>query len=284
MTPAIRLFHRDSNRHFIVAGGEVYADHKRIRRITRDDRISGSLEGVTRDELLQAARYFTTLYDIPVEGTANVDRSIRSSGLLNRKEIQQLQFDPAGVPAVRTALERHLDFFDAESLDGRITLGENWRAWRRLGYSFFTALIGALGAAILFGRIRDGLAIDIARISEKRPQKSSGLYDSNGQVDDVLLAEYLTAFREHASHGVITQDEARAILDRKASLGWVSTRQFASLFGLCTLLNRNEKVITERQFAALFDGSLLYLAASIPDQHGRRRESRRAEGAAASSL
>jgi hypothetical protein len=284
MTPAIRLFHHDSNRHFIVAGGEVYADHKRIRRITRDDRISGSLDGVARDELLQAARYFTTLYDVPVDGTSNVDRSIRSSGLLNRKELEQLQFDPAGVPAVRTALERHLDFFDAETLDGRITLGENWRAWRRLGYSYFKALIGSLGAAIIFGQIRDGLAIDIARISEKRPQNSSGLYDSNGQVNEALLAEYLTAFREHASHGVITQDDARAILDRKASLGWVSTRQFASLFALCTLLNRHEKVITERQFVALFDGSLLYLAASIPDQHGRRRESQRVEGAAATSL
>jgi len=274
MTPtAMRLFHRDSNRHFIVAGSEVYADRNRARRITRDDRMNGSLDGVTRDELLAAAAYFTTAYELPVEGTPNVDRSIRSAGLLNALEREQLTRDPAGVPAVRTALERHLDFFDAESFDGRITLGENWRGWRRLGYSYLRSLIGTLGAAIIFGRLRDRLAIDIARIAEKRPEKSSGLYDSNGQVNEALLAEYLTAFREHASGGVITQDEALAILDRKASLGTVSKRQFTSLFGLCTLLNRNEKVITERQFAALFDGSLLYLAASIPDNHGRRRAS-----------
>jgi patatin-like phospholipase/caleosin-related protein len=270
--PALRLFHGDTNRHFIVAGGDVYADRDRIRRIRRSDRMLEPLDGVTREEVLAAAAYFTNLYELPVEGTASINRSIRSAGLLNRREIDQLENDPAGIPAVRTALERHLDFFDAESFDGRITLGENWRGWRRLGYGYLRSLIGTLGAAIIFGRIRDRLAIDIARIKDKRPQKSSGLYDVNGHVNDALLTEYLTAFREHASHGVITQAEAMAILGRKADLGSVSKRQFKSLFGLCTLLNRNEKVITERQFAGLFDGSLLYLAASIPGDDGRRRQ------------
>lgn len=277
--PAIRLFHRDSNRHFIVAGANVYADRDRVLRISRQDRMNEALDGVTHGELLEAAAYFMKWYEAPVEGTPNVDGSFRSAGLLNRVEVDQLERDPAGVPAVRTALERHLDFFDSETLDGRITLGENWRAWRRLGYSYLKSLIGTLGSAIIFGRIRERFAIDIARITEKRPRHASGLYDSNGQVDDALLKEYLSAFRERASGGFVSQADALAIIGRKANLGAVSRRQFKSLFRVCTRLNRNQKVITERQFAALFDGSLLYLADSMPDRHGRRRLTRRPSSA-----
>jgi len=277
--PAIRLFHRDTNRHFIVAGTEVYADRKRVRRISSHDRMLGPIDGVTPNMLRDAADYFTTLYEAPIDGTPNVDHSFRSAGPLSRVEVQQLERDPDGVPAVRTALERHLDFFDCDSFDGRITLRENWRGWRRLGYGYLKSIIGTLGAAMIFGRIRDGFAIDIARIKEKRRGQSTGLYDANGQVNEALLQQYLAAFRQKARYGVITQDDAAAIIESRADLGMVSKRQFKSLFGLCTRLNRNQKVITEHQFAALFDGSLLYLAASIPDAHGRRGLLRRPVGA-----
>src|SRR5262245_41095022 len=186
-SPAIRLFHRDTNRHFIVAEGEVYADRERVRRICREDRISEPLDGVSPEVLREAATYFTELYEMPSESTPNIDRSIRSAGLLSTLEIQKLQTDARGVPVVRTALERHLDFFDCDSFDGRITVRENWRGWRRLGYGFFKALFGTIGAAVIFGRIRDRFAIDIARINEKRRPKSTGLYDSNGQVNETLL-------------------------------------------------------------------------------------------------
>jgi hypothetical protein len=253
-----------------VAGGAVYAQRGRAPRITRGDRISEPVDGVTPRDLIAAAGYFAEWYEAPIHGTQSAHPGITCAGLLNLPDLQQLLTDDNGVTVVRTALERHLDFFDSETSDGRITIGENWRGWRRLGYGYLRSLIGTLGAAMAFGRIRHRFAIDIARINEKRKERRTGLYDANGQVNEGLLAQYLEEFDGKSSNGTITHEEALEIIERRGNPGWVSKRQFKSLFGLCARLNRNQKLITKDQFKRLFDGSLLYLAASIPNEHGRR--------------
>ena len=166
---------------------------------------------------------------LPVDGHRTLTARSGAPACSIEKELEQLTRDPAGVPAVRTALES----ISISSMPKPSTAASHSGELARVA----TPRIQLLQGTDRFARcrdhlwtIRDGLAIDIARIAEKRPKNSSGLYDSNGQVN-VLLADYLTAFREHASGGVITQDEALAILDRKASLGTVSKRQFKSLFG-----------------------------------------------------
>lgn len=197
---------------------------------------------------------------------------MRCAGRLNKVEAQRFHDDARGVPSVRTALERHLDFFDEDTADGRITIGENWRGWRRLGYGFFRSLIGTIGAAFIFGRIVNRFAIDIARIGEKRSHSSTGLYDHNGEVNEVVLAACMDEFRKTTPGGHVSQDKALEIVaERARPPGSVSIRQFKSLFDLCSRLNRNQKVITERQFEGLFNGYLLHLAGSIPDTKGQRR-------------
>jgi len=65
----------------------------------------------------------------------------------------------------------------------------------------------------------------------------------------------------------ISQEEARAIIERRASLGMVSSGQFRSLFKVCERVN-NGRTITREQFQMLFEGTLLVYAASYPGRDG----------------
>ena len=268
---AIRLFHASTDQYFIVKDGRVYTDLDDDNLISRQDTMTGPRKGVSPAELIAAADYFGALYETPYPGAPSLDRSIRSGGYLTLPELRQFEDTLTPVPSARTALERHLDFFDAGRRDGRVTIRENWSGWRRLGYGFFRSLMGTAGAAVLFGRLLEGFSIDIAHIKSKRPSKSTGIYDERGEVKRDLLDEYVAEFRKHATGGFTSQDKALEIIEAKAHPGTISRRQFKSLFDLCTRLNLSEKVINEEQFRGLFDGSLLYVAAAIPDSHGRRR-------------
>jgi hypothetical protein len=172
------------------------------------------------------------------------------------------------VPAKRPDLLGHLDFFDRRDGDGMISLGENYSSWRDLGYGVLKSLTLTVGSAVVFGRLADGMAIDVERIFEKRPRGSTGIYAPDGNVNQARLAEFAVMFDRSAT-GVLTHEELKHALDR-AQLGTVPRRQFQSLLLLTERLNRS-KTVTKSQFLGLFDNSLFWLAASIPDKHGRRR-------------
>ena len=152
MTRVLRILHTRSGRHFIVDGPKVYAERS-PGQIGPDGLMLGPDGGIDPQKLVNAAAYFTERYEEPCPGTPYVvDGDFICAGQLNVVETQRFK-DGRDVAAVRTALERHLDFFDRDTADGRITFGENWRGWRRLGYGFFRSLVGAIGAALVFGRI-----------------------------------------------------------------------------------------------------------------------------------
>ena len=52
--------------------------------------------------------------------------------------------------------------------------------------------------------------------------------------------------------------------------GLVSRGQFRSLFAVCRRMNGEREFITREQFIGLFDGSLLWRAASMTNSAGRR--------------
>jgi len=145
--------------------------------------------------------------------------------------------------------------------------------WRALGYGTFAAAVQAFGSGLVFGRIRDFLAIDIARIGEKRSgsDKRTRIYDDAGELDAAWLKLFLDDFDKAAQASrtlAISHDEALEIVQRYAAPGAVSRRQFGSLFKVCTRLN-NGKTITREQFQALFEGTFLVMAASFPERDGR---------------
>ena len=269
MAGLVRIYDREGRRHYVVDAGErIYADNGADWLIRRDTPADPQRHPVAR--LRAAAKFFDDYFLAPFSGIATDDGRFVSRGRLNSKEAGQ--FDAGmGIPCRRPALKEHLDFFDREPADGRITLRENFRGWRALGFGWFRAALQTFLSSLLFGRIADRFAIDIERIGEKRKGSSTGIYDANGELDPKRLAVFLGDFDRAANRCgtlAISHDAAKAILRRHARLGMVSSGQFRSLFALCERIN-DGKTITREQFEMLFEGSLLIHAASFPERDGR---------------
>lgn len=261
MAAPLRLRHAALG-HFIVAGVDVHADLDADGRISRDDRYDGEAAAALR----AGAAWLDAYFEPPFPGARSADPAISSGGPLNAVEAAAFA---AGrpVPAKRPDLLGHLDFFDRRDRDGRISLGENYRGWRDLGYGAWKAITLTIGSAVVFGRPGDGWAIDVERIGERRPRGSTRIYGPDGNVDQARLAEFAAAFD---GGGVLTHDQLRAALTAKAALGTVPRRQFESLCLLTERMN-GSKTVTREQFVGLFDNSLFWTAASLTDAAGKRR-------------
>jgi hypothetical protein len=196
-----------------------------------------------------------------VPGTKTPDGRFFVRGPLTQRERAALEAG-GDVPTERPALKLHLDFFDPD-LDGRITLGESYRAWRGLGFSRFDAAVKTLFSALFFG----WPAIEIDRIGARR-HAGTGIFDRQGAIDEARLAPYLAQF--DAAGGELRFGQVFDLLERHSPKGVVSRAQFGSLFAVCKRQNGNRDVITKTQFNGLFDGSLLWQAASTPNSAGRR--------------
>ena len=270
MTSRVRIYDREGKRHYLVEDDRIYTHRDGERLLRRDTPADAQRDPI--DKLREAATFFEQYFVAPFPGISTRDGRFISRGRLNSREAQRF-VDGDGIRVRRSALEEHLDFFDHGPADGMITLRENFTGWRALGYGTLAAARQALLSGLVFGRVRNGLAIDIARISAERPgsEDRTRIYDDAGELDVAWLELFLNDFDDAARAAgtlAIPQQQALEIIQRHALPGWVSRGQFRSLFAVCTRLN-NGKSITRQQFQALFDGSLLVMAASFPGRDGR---------------
>jgi hypothetical protein len=254
----IRLRDCDTRTHYIVdtTARTVCANLEEGPRVSRADAVAPALA----ERALAAATEYEEYFVRAIPGTRTPDGKFLVRGGLTRAEAAALA---AGrdVQAERTALELHLDFFDADG-DGRITPMENYRGWRALGFPRLRSALKAFFAAIFFG-----FWIDIDRIASRR-YPSSGVFRPGGGIDEGRLAPYLAEFKD--AGGELSFAQLRAALERNADPGVVSRGQFRSLFAVCGRMNAGRSVVTQAQFEGLFDGSLLWLAASMTNNAGRR--------------
>jgi hypothetical protein len=212
---------------------------------------------------LAAACEYAEYFVRAIPGTTSLDGKLIVRGGVTRAEAAALA---AGreVPVERTALELHLDFFDADG-DGRITLAENYRGWRALGFSRIGAGLKMFFAALFFG-----FRIDIERIANRR-YASSAVFARDGGLDEKRLAPYLAEFDD--AGGELSFAQVLKALERHSDPGMVSRGQFRSLFAVCRRMNAGRDTVTKAQFVALFDGSLLWQAASMTNSAGQRARS-----------
>ncbi len=261
MPNPIRVHHLESDQYFIVDGEDVYGDSNQDGRISKDDKLSDNSLGVKLNSIRDAGKYIQDTFAVPYPGSRNQDGSIVSAGPLNDVEAKNFKEDVAGVPLKRKDIWSHLDFFDGQH-DGKITFGEDYRGWRSLGFPMLRSVFGALASAVIFGRIKDGFAIDVERIQAKRPKGTSGIYDKEtGDIDRARLDEFLVEFDKRGADGVLTQSKFKQLLRDMGELSFVPMNQYKTLMSLCENLN-GEKTVTKKQFAGLFDSSLLYMAAA----------------------
>ena len=263
---ALRLHDRQTNRHVIVQGDRVYADRDGDRKIAKRDEIGAAALGPRHGALVEAAEYIVRFCDPRVPGIANADGSIVSGGSLNM--VEQEEFESGkGTAEQRTLLAHHLSFFDGRNR-GTITLGDNYRGWRSLGFGRLRALVQTVVSAAIFGW-RHGGTIVIAGIGRDRPKGATGIYGEDGNIDEEKWAQFQAAFERAGNGRILTQDEARAVLAEQVTLGLVPKGQFRSLFRVCERMNR-AKTITIDEIRWLYDASLFYRAASMTDDGGKR--------------
>ena len=263
MPNPIRVHHLESDQYFIVDGEDVCGDSNQDGMISKDEKLSDNPLGVKLKSIRDAGKYLQDTFAVPYPGSGNLDGSIVSAGPLNDVEAKNFKEDAAGVPLKRKDIWSHLDFFDSQHPDGKITVGEDYRAWRSLGFGKLRSAFGAVASAVIFGRIKDGFAIDVERIQAKRPKGSSGIYDKEtGDIDRARLDEFLVEFDKRGADGVLTQLQFKQLLRDMGELSFVPKNQYKTLMSLCENLN-GEKTVTKKQFAGLFDSSLLYIAAAM---------------------
>jgi hypothetical protein len=264
METALRLRDCTTQTYFVVdmEARQVYVDRAERGSIGPEDKISGDIA----ERVLDSACGYQKLFARPVPGNRTPDDKFEVRGCLTRSERAAFAAGHS-VPAERAALLLHLDFFDRD-LDGKISLAENYRGWRCLGFPKLAALGKAALSAALFGKVLAKFAVDIERIGAKRYAHNTGLYDNAGRIDQARLAEYLAFF--DAKGEPLTFDETLTLLRKLSAPGFISRSQFRSLFSVCKRLNKGAKVVTKAQFRGLFDGSLLWLAAATTNDAGRR--------------
>ncbi len=265
MTSMIRLFEKASGRSLIVdaANGRAYQDRD------GDGKVSASeeLKGPGAAAAVKAAQQIDRLFVAAIPGTVSPEGDFEVRGPVGPAEADAFH---AGLPlpVERSALKQHLDFFDQDR-DGKMTLGESYRGFRDVGFSPVKAGVKAFMAGMIFaGPMKQG-KVDIEGIANgKRYASSTGIYDAQGRLDEGKLGEYLAEFAK--AGGKLPFDDVLKLLAKKAQAGTVSKNQFKSLFTVCEKMNRGEKVVTADQFRGLFDGSLLWRAASLTGADGHR--------------
>jgi hypothetical protein len=254
----IRLRDCDTGTHYLVdtKAQLVCANLEEVPRVSRANTVTGALA----ERALAAATEYEDYFVRPVPGTRTPDGRFLVGGGLTRAEAAALA---AGrdVQVERTALELHLDFFDADG-DGSIGFAENYHGWRALGFSRLRAALKAFLVGIFFG-----FRIDIDRIASRR-YASSGVFRHGGGIDEGRLAPYLVEFDD--AGGELSFAQVLSALERHSDPGLVSRGQFRSLFAVCKRMNAGRDVLTRAQFEGLFDGSLLWQAASMTNNAGRR--------------
>ncbi len=178
-------------------------------------------------------------------------------------------------PAVaqRTALQKHVDFFDRND-DGKIKVGETAEGLRALGIG--SARSWALAVAINGGLGRstgspwyDALTVRTDKIHQAKHGSDTDIYDENGHY---VQAEFDRLFADHDSNGdgALSSEEFEDFY-RDNHEDTVSSIASRAEFGLLLEVAgerrvtgwsfwgpRTTRVLTRRKLEEFYDGSLFY--------------------------
>ena len=178
--------------------------------------------------------------------------------------------------AVKTALERHVAFFDPEG-SGQVTLWQTWAGLGRLGVSLGCRLLLPPGINGFLGYLtqrRPSFRILIDKIADGKHPFDSGTFGDDGNIDTSARSALFAA----AHGGGITAAEMRALIlargNRRPAMGklagvlgsWFSGKEVKLLFCLAadgTKVQDGQVVpaLTPRTLGRLYDGSLFYALA-----------------------
>ena len=162
----------------------------------------------------------------------------------------------------RTALQKHVDFFDTDS-DGKITLLDTYQGLRRLG-------LGALRSALFGGVINaalgpstsraPSLTIDANHIEAGKHGSDTGVYDESGLFVQARFDRLFDRYDGDGDGALDSEDLARLFEGNRTDLvGHLgSMAEFRLLLSLAGEDRKGRKVLTRRRLEEFYDGSLFH--------------------------
>jgi len=162
----------------------------------------------------------------------------------------------------RTALQKHVDFFDADH-DGQITLADTYLGLRRLGLGAIrsAAFAGVINAVLGTSTSRvPSLTVDVERIHAGKHESDTGVYDRNGRFSLPRFRRLFDRFDVDRDDALDGEDLARLFAGKRTDLiGHLGSKaEFGLLFGLAGQERNGKRVLTRDRLKRFYNGSLFY--------------------------
>lgn len=174
----------------------------------------------------------------------------------------------------RTALRKHVDFFDTDH-DGRITLSDTYRGLRRLGLGAARAAAfgGVINAALGWSTTgAPSLTVDAERIQAGKHRSDTGVYDENGRFSLPRFRRLFARYDADGDGALDGKELARLCAGNRTDLvGHLGSRaEFGLLLGIAGEDRGGRRVLTRGRLHRFYNGSLFYaLAAEVAARRAR---------------
>ena len=162
----------------------------------------------------------------------------------------------------RTALQKHVDFFDTNH-DGKITLSDTYRGLRRLGVGTVrsTAFAGVINAVL--GSLTSGapsLTVNAERIHASKHGSDTGVYDKNGRFSRPRFRRLFAKFDADGDGALDGAELIRLFADTRTDLvGHLGSKaEFGLLLDVAGEDRNGKKVLTRARLERFYNGSLFY--------------------------
>ena len=166
----------------------------------------------------------------------------------------------------RTALQKHLDFFD-QNKDGYVTVSESAAGLGALGIPSYKAWPGAFVVNAVIGSMTYGYpstTIDVSRIHRGKHEGDTGVYDARGNFVQAKFDELFTKF-DSDGDGALNGPEIEALLtrNRKGAMGAAMARlELPVLLKVAgedkQVGEESVRVLTRERLQEFYDGTLFY--------------------------
>ena len=264
----LRVEHQGNTYIVDLTDQVVLADVDNDGRIFGRDVLNTEPEGVTRSELIAAAEAIRSEKKFPWPGYESPACPGFASGWkLTQKEVNTLKAykgdeEGKGVQAQLTDLEIHVLPFNLGNDISTASFSENHKGWRIFEKSGFRAMFLTLGSTFKFGGLKNlflGKGIPMDEMARRRPGKRTKIFDSEGMIDEVQLAEYKEVLQKMAAQyddGLVPQEEFMAMLEKTDALDKLTRKQWESFFRLLGRAGQ-EKAISSKDFEGLYRNTFL---------------------------
>jgi peroxygenase len=187
----------------------------------------------------------------------------------------------------RTALQKHVDFFDTNH-DGRITLSDTYHGLRRLGLGAARAAAFAGVINVALGSSTSGapsLTVDTERIHAGKHRSDSGVYDKKGRFSAPRFRRLFARYDADGDGALDSEELARLCADNRTDLvGHLGSKaEFGLLLDIAGEERNGKKALTRGRLQRFYNGSLFY---ELAEEVAARRASEWAtlRGAVSSGL